>query len=83
MAKIKIEDLPILESLTNEEVKEIFGGDGTYAYAPGTTQLPGSGTTQLPGSGTTQLPGSGTTQTPTGGSTLLPGSGTTYTSTQP
>ncbi|MFN0050689.1 MAG: hypothetical protein ACKV0T_00770 [Planctomycetales bacterium] len=58
--KIKIEDLPMMEDLSAEEVKGIFGGTDPTS---GTTSLPGAGTTSLPGSGTTSLPGSGTTYT--------------------
>ena len=66
MAKTKIEDLPMMEGLTEGEVKGIVGGTDPTS---GDTSLPGSGTTGLPGTGTTGLPGSGTTG--------LPGTGTT------
>ncbi|MFN0056504.1 MAG: hypothetical protein ACKV0T_30525 [Planctomycetales bacterium] len=56
--KIKLDDLPVMEDLSAEEVKGIVGGTGTTG---GTTSLPGAGTTNLPGAGTTSLPGSGTT----------------------
>lgn len=38
MARIKIEDLPVLEELSKEEMADLFGGNGS-----GSGALPGSG----------------------------------------
>ncbi len=81
MAKIKIDDLPMLESLTPDEVKGIFGGtDPTMA----TTFTPSTNPNGTSTSGTSGTSTSGSGGTSTGG-TQLPGPGVTgYTpSTQP
>ena len=66
MTRIKIDDLPILESLSNEEVKQIFGGTDLIASAPpGSTSLPGPGVTQSPVSGAPGTQGASTPPTMT------------------
>ncbi|MCY2965377.1 MAG: hypothetical protein NT069_17380 [Planctomycetota bacterium] len=77
MAKIKIDDLPMLESLTPDEVKGIFGGTDptigtTPPYTPSTDPNAG-GTGGTGGTGATGgAPPSGGT-----GSVGFPGPGTT------
>lgn len=63
MARIKIEDLPLLNDLSSEEGKRIFGGAAALGSTtpPSNIGLPGLGTTGAPAPGTIGLPGMGTT----------------------